>query len=322
MHTEMVFSVRFFKRMILVVLALLIIIPICVSIGLGISLKKERGVARDLSTQLEKTQQQLTALLNTDSIGSVYTPPAEGDAPEAPIGAEAMPYQLLFPDLYSKAEVPAQRVKAQNTVYLTFDDGPSVNTRKILDALDEAQVKATFFTTAGELSADNVAELLREIRDRGHTIGIHSYSHEYLKIYESIDAYLTDFNRMYEFIYEATGLQTEIFRFPGGSINSYDSSMYQPLIGEMLRRGFVFYDWNVTGGDTLKGANATSVVQTVRADMNGKSRGIVLLHDSNEKGFVAEALPEVIATLKEMGYAFEVLTPSVLPIVFSYNSQA
>lgn len=318
----MVFSVRFFKRMILVVLALMIVIPIGVAVWLGFSRGEEHRRAEELADQLAKTQTQLNALLAEDNIGSSHAPQTPGDDPDDLFAAEAMPYQELFPGLYSEAEIPAQRVKADKTVYLTFDDGPSVNTKKILKALDEADVKATFFVTAGELKKENVCQLLREIRDGGHAIGIHSYSHEYLEIYKDIDSYLTDFNQMYELLYEATGLKAEIFRFPGGSINAYNSGMYQPLIGEMLRRGFVFYDWNATGGDTLKGATAASVVETVRADMNGKNRGIVLLHDSNEKGFVAEALPEVIATLKEMGYTFEVLTPEVLPIVFSYNSRA
>lgn len=318
----MVFSIRFFKRMILVVLALLIIIPICTSVGLGLSRDRERKAAIEVSSQLEKTQQQLKALLEAESIGSIYIPPIQNNDIENINNTEAMTYQSLFPNLYSHAEMPTQRVKAANTVYLTFDDGPSVNTPAILKALEEAGVKATFFVTAAELGNQDAADLLRSIRDGGHTIGIHSYSHEYLEIYKSVESYLTDFNSMYEFIYEATGLEVEIFRFPGGSINSYNSGLYQPLIGEMLRRGFVFYDWNATVGDTLKGADATSVVQTVRADMTGKSRGIILLHDSNEKAFVADGLPDTIAALKDMGHQFEVLTPSVLPIVFSYNSQA
>lgn len=317
-------SVRFFKRLFLGVLIAMILIPNIVAIFLGVSLNKTKAAAAEQQVQLQRTQEQLSALLASESIGSVYAPPVEGAQPGDPgvLGtAEALPYQNLFPELYSTASVSGERVKMENTIYLTFDDGPSVNTRAILDALDQAEVKATFFVTATELSEKDAATLLCEIRDRGHTIGIHSYCHEYLDIYQSVEAYLTDFNRMYQMIYEATGVKVEIFRFPGGSINSYNSGIYQSLIGEMLRRGFVFFDWNATGGDNLKGADADSILRTVKADTVGKSRNIILLHDTNEKKSVVDALPGVIDHLKQQGYQFQPLTPAVLPIVFSYNSQ-
>ncbi len=312
----MVLSVRFFKRLILVALALCIVIPTVTALALRVSLSKERAALDEASHQLELTQEQLKALLEGEDIGSVG-----GASPSDLDSAEAMEYQELFPELYSPSQLTARRVKAENTVYLTFEDSPSTNTRAILDALDQAEVKATFFVSAHQLGEEETAELLREIRDRGHTIGIGTYSNDYLQIYASVEAYLADFDAMYQLVEEATGVKAELFRFPGGSVNSYNSRIYQRLIAEMLRRGFVFYDWNATGGDTLKDADAESVVRTVKADMNGKSRGFVLLHDSGDKDFVVQALPQVISMLREQGYSFAPLSIEVLPIVFSYKSQ-
>ena len=52
-------------------------------------------------------------------------------------------------------------------------------------------------------------------------------------------------------IYEATGVKPQIFRFPGGSVSSYNVGIHQQLIAEMTRRGFVYFDWNVANGDAV-----------------------------------------------------------------------
>ncbi|MBR3635842.1 MAG: polysaccharide deacetylase family protein, partial [Lachnospiraceae bacterium] len=83
-------------------------------------------------------------------------------------------------------------------VYLTFDDGPSPNTEKILDILDEYDVKATFFVTGYQ--AEKHPEWYKEIVDRGHTIGMHSYSHVYSDIYSSTDAFFADIDKLHDYI--------------------------------------------------------------------------------------------------------------------------
>lgn len=130
-----------------------------------------------------------------------------------------------------------------NAVYLTFDDGPSARTDEILEILDKYGVKATFFVVGANEEGD--LERMQKIVAAGHTLAIHSYSHDYKKIYASVEAYLEDFNQMFCQIYEATGVKPQIFRFPGGSVNSYNVGIHQQLIAEMTRRGFVYFDWNV-----------------------------------------------------------------------------
>ena len=128
-------------------------------------------------------------------------------------------YTSLFPTLYAD-KYDGEYENSENTVYLTFDDGPSVLTENLLYYLRQENVKATFFVVPER--TEYCYSLLREISNAGHTIGIHSASHDYEKIYASVDAFLEDFNEAYEIVLEATGKAPDIYRFPGGSVNDYN----------------------------------------------------------------------------------------------------
>lgn len=105
------------------------------------------------------------------------------------------------------------------TMYLTFDDGPSEeNTAAVLDILKEYNIQATFFVVGENVRRH--PEVARRIVEEGHTIGIHCNRHEYGELYESVDSYLADFREAYDAVYEVTGVEAKLFRFPGGSINS------------------------------------------------------------------------------------------------------
>ena len=107
---------------------------------------------------------------------------------------------------------PEEFISNDNVIYLTFDDGPSRNTIDILNILDKYNIKATFFVTGNE-SEQGIA-VLKEIVKRGHTIGVHSYSHDYKKIYSNVDAFLDDFYKAFDYVYKNTGVKPTIFRFP------------------------------------------------------------------------------------------------------------
>lgn len=179
-------------------------------------------------------------------------------------------------------------------------------------------VKATFFVGGSE--AENAPELLRRIVEEGHTIGIHTYSHQYRELYSSVESYLADFKQVYDMIYEATGVKAEIFRFPGGSINGYNGLIYEQLIAELTRRGFTYYDWNVTGGDSISGATAQDITYNVVSGMEGIDRAVVALHDFDGGAATVEALPGIIEQLRQGGNSFAALTPEVSPIIFGYAS--
>lgn len=291
-------SVRFYKRLILAVLALLILIPTVLAVRFGL--------------QNAKLKKQLTE-------GAAPSGPTVSSGNSVALDAEEIDYQLLYPELYSAARVPVQRLRAEKTVYLTFDCSPNDNTERVLDILSEYGVKGTFFLS-GSADPDTPA-LMKRVAQEGHAVGVGSYSNSYQGVYSSVSAYLDDFAQIFKAVEEATGTAPEIFRFPGGSVNAYNSGIYQELIAEMLRRGFVFFDWNASGEDSQTGElTAEAIRNNVLTNMEGKDRGIVQLRDAVGKEPVADALPGVIEELRDKGYRFEPLSAEVLPVVFSYKS--
>ena len=171
-------------------------------------------------------------------------------------------YQGMYPKLYAEKVEPAAEDDGK-VVYLTFDDGPSNLTIPLLDVLDRYKVKATFFLI-GKTDAQSIKEM-KEIVNRGSVVGVHSYTHQYDKIYATPVAFLDDFARMHDLLLSATGVDTHIYRFAGGSINSHNSKTAKAIIDEMDRRGYNYYDWNVSSGDAERGETAQSIYsQTIR----------------------------------------------------------
>ena len=226
-------------------------------------------------------------------------------------------YAHLFPELYASAEDKKEAV--QKTAYITFDDGPSKVTPAILDALKEANVKATFFVI-GRTSEQDIATLKR-IHEEGHSIGIHSYSHKYKEIYRSVEAYLEDFSEIETWLYALTGEHTQIFRFPGGSNNSTaKKSLMIDIATEMTRRGYIYYDWNVIAHDDQKTVySANQLYQNVvKSAKNKLNRNLILLfHDNSTRMTTAEAIPKVIEYFRAQGYVFDKITPDTTPIQFN-----
>ncbi len=184
-------------------------------------------------------------------------------------------------------------------VYLTFDDGPSRNTEKILDILDQYQVKATFFLTGRE---DNAAlKLYQEIAKRGHTIGMHSYSHKYDAIYKSEKAFKSDLKKIQERILEATGQKCSLYRFPGGSSNQVSNTDMRKLIRILNDKKITYFDWNVECGDaTSHSYTVEELVDNVMKDVVKYHTSVVLLHDAFNKSKTVKALPVIIEQLQAM----------------------
>ena len=208
--------------------------------------------------------------------------------------------------------------EASKVIYLTFDDGPSERTVEILEILREKDVKATFFVI-GRTDEDSL-NLMKEIVEEGHAIAMHTYSHRYTDIYASVEDYLADMYKLFVLIRDTTGVEPSIFRFPGGSINGYNKGVYQQLEAEMLRRGFVPYDWNLSSGDASgTKASAAQIINNVVGPAKKLDRGIVLMHDSEPKTSTVEALVPMIDQLSELGFTFDKLTSAVKPVLFGYR---
>lgn len=226
-------------------------------------------------------------------------------------------YQSLYPEMYVPIVEKIPAAANAKVVYLTFDDGPSQLTEELLDVLKKNNIKATFFVSCQEDPAE-VKRLLKLTHEDGHIIGIHTYSHDYTEIYSSVEAFLKDFSKMNDLVYEATGEKPTIFRFAGGSINSYNQKTYKAIIKEMERRGYTYFDWNVDSGDSESNATGKSIYNTTVDGITQYNKSIVLMHNSGAKKDTVEQVANIVKKVKKAGYHFEVLDPSVKPFSFAY----
>ncbi len=197
------------------------------------------------------------------------------------------------------------------TMYLTFDDGPSVeNTRKVLEILRERDIKATFF-----LVGENVRqhpEVARQIVAEGHTIGIHCDNHDYDALYASVDSYVADFEKARQTVYEVTGVETNLFRFPGGSVNDFNRKTGKAIIREMTERGYIYYDWNASLEDAVKNPDPKRLIENGVSTTLGRDKVVLLAHDV--VGSTTLCLEELLDSLPE--YEMKPLGEDVEPICF------
>lgn len=184
-------------------------------------------------------------------------------------------------------------------VYLTFDDGPSSNTNKILDILAQYDVKATFFVVGKE--GEWAEDAYRRIVEEGHTLGMHSYTHVYQSIYASVEAYAEDLNRLRDYLYEVTGVESRFVRFPGGSSNTVSDISMREFISYLNEEGITYFDWNVSSGDAgSKLLEPEEIVENCINGMGNKDTVVILMHDAAGRPTTVEALPALIERIQEM----------------------
>lgn len=197
--------------------------------------------------------------------------------------------------------------------YLTFDDGPSENTYPILDILDQYGVKATFFTI-GKTDEQSV-ERYKAIVDRGHALGMHSYTHVYSELYASLESFQADTQRIHDWLYQVTGQDIRLYRFPGGSSNTVSSVDMHTLIDYVTSMGYIYYDWNVSSGDASSSpVSAEQIVENIMSQSEGYTRIVVLMHDATPKTETVRALPGIIENLQNAGYQIVPITDTTKPV--------
>jgi len=276
------------KKMIIGIVAAGIVIPLLCCVYLFCRLHTIDGTLKTLEQRLDELDirnqelQTLLQQLQEQKSTPVQTPQIQEDSS----GAEA-------------SEPVAEESSGQeeiHKVYLTFDDGPSIYTNDILDILDSYNVKATFFVVGKE--GTNAEEALQRIVDEGHTLGMHSYSHKYKELYESMDSFTQDFARIRDYIYQATGEESVCYRFPGGSSNTISEIDMHDFIDYLDSQGVEYYDWNVSSGDggSMK-LSTDTLLENCTKDIDTRDTSIILLHDSAEKPTTVEALPDIIENI-------------------------
>lgn len=346
-------SVRFFRHLILIVLAVLIIVPTVLCFLLYNDNQKKDEEIRRLNSAVssgtsssvlpvtESSDETTSASSLTDSSTSEdYSHEAQSSVPDSETepqtskapeqtdesSSESVPqssseivnsnpqndYTALYDDMYAE-KYSGEYIKDDNTVYLTFDDGPSVLTENILYYLNQENVRATFFVVPEDTEYSR--SLIKKIYDSGHTIGIHSFSHDYDKIYSSAEDFLEDFYRAYKIVYEVTGEKPSIYRFPGGSINDWNKDTIAEITAEMNRRGFVYFDWNVDSND-WQGYSWTQLYNNVTSDAFELSTPVILFHDTGARENTVLVIEDIIKALKNKGYQFGSLSAKTKPLHF------
>ena len=205
-------------------------------------------------------------------------------------------------------------------VYLTFDDGPGSQTGKILDILKKNHVKATFFVTGKEDPSSK--KIYQRIVKEGHTLAMHSYSHIQDVIYDSKEAFEKDLKQINRCLYEATGVHTKFYRFPGGSSTQNTSLPIQNFIDVLKKNHYLYLDWNVISPD-INNANATKeqVVTGVMQGVDAYDTAVVLMYDVADKPMTVKALPSIIKQIKAKNYELLPVDESMILIQHNNGNQ-
>ena len=193
------------------------------------------------------------------------------------------------------------------TIYLTFDDGPSSHTTRLLDILDKYDVKATFFVVnTGKI--DTIAR----IHEEGHVVAMHTATHDFEEVYASTDAYFSDLKKIQSQIKKYCGFTSKLLRFPGGGSNTISKNYCEGIMTELTEmveeKGYTYFDWNVDSDDAGSARTATAVYNNVVTGCAERKTSVVLMHDI--KGYTVDAIEDIIKWGLDNGYTFKVLTAS------------
>ncbi len=284
------------KKIILGIVVAAIVIPIIICIILASQVVKLRKQVNELQALLA------TSGVMTEEMSGIYT---TASVEESSRGG-TIQTGLLNED--------GQMSAASKEIYLTFDDGPSSNTNEILDILQTYNVKATFFVI-GKTDEASIRAYQRIVAE-GHTLGMHSYSHKYDEIYQSMDSFTSDLSKLQEYLYQVTGVWPRYYRFPGGSSNTVSNVDMQELITYLNENDIVYMDWNIASGDAMGGKiPKESIISNCLDQIDQMDECVILLHDIADKDTTVEALPEIIEQIQERGDAVILpVTDGTIPV--------
>lgn len=273
--------VRLMKKMIVVLTAAFIIIPTIVMLILLNRISDLESQIDDLSTLVKESS--TSEMIQQERNESSLPKTEEQKNEELQIGI-----------------LPNEETFQGRKVYLTFDDGPSENTNKILDILKQYDVKATFFVV-GKTDKNSVA-VYKRIVNEGHTLGMHSYSHDYGEIYSSLENYVLDLKRLEDYLFQVTGVRPKYVRFPGGSSNKVSKVDMKELTAYLNDNGYVYYDWNLSSKDAdYSYLSSDRIVENCMSQIEDYSKEvIILMHDANDKKSTVDALQRMILEINDL----------------------
>ena len=202
-------------------------------------------------------------------------------------------------------------------VFLTFDDGPSNSTEKILNTLKDKDVHGTFFVLGSSIEKDSKRqEYLKEELKSGNAIANHSYSHDFKKLYPgnklNIDYFMDEFNKTNDIMQSILGgeFDCRVLRMPGGygTRKYYKDPSLKEFDNTLQENGIINVDWNALDGDAEgKPYSTEEMLNYVKKTSKGKNHVVILMHDAAGKEKTVEILPQIIDYYKNEGYDFKVI---------------
>ena len=287
------------KKLILGSILCMIVIPVFCAVFLGVRVVSLKHQVEELTDRLRVYE---TGQVQDGTETNIITETAEN--PDSADGAATADSDHIAQQPLRENEETDDMI----SVYLTFDDGPSAETDRILDILKEYDVKATFFVIGK--TDENSVKAYQRIVEEGHTLGMHSYSHQYAQVYASQEAFEDDLTSLQDYLFSITGMDSTFYRFPGGSSNKVSKIPMSDLIQCLKERNITYFDWNVSSGDA-SGTQLSSqtIINNVMNGINGAHKNyVVLFHDSAAKKTTVDALPEIIEQILAMEHT------QILPI--------
>lgn len=233
-------------------------------------------------------------------------------------------YEIVYTAIDSSGNIAMAKrrvLNATGVIYLTFDDGPSDITPEILDILNKNDVKATFFIVDySEADKSNIQKII----DSGYTLGIHGMSHDYAKIYSSLNAITENFIVLRDKILEDFNYSATFIRFPGGASNTVSKNYCEGIMTEATKEvekeGFTYYDWNVDVDDAGSARTSDKIFENFVAGIVPQRENVVLMHDGYGHQATADALQKIIDYAKESGYVFLTITEDTIPVQHGVNN--
>lgn len=282
-------------RFILIAILVMIILLLFILIGVVVTINHKKNEEQRLANEQKEKEQEEIMLIELDN--------------------KRKEEEL-------KAKEKQEEENAKGVIYLTFDDGPSSDTTpKILDILEEKDVKATFFVVHYN---EKNQELLKEEAKRKHTIALHGYTHNYSEVYQSVDACMENFRKIQEQVYQTTGLKSNIIRFPGGSSNTISKKYCEGVMTELSQRvldeGYHYFDWNVDCDDAGHAKTSDDVFHNVISGIKENRNNVVLMHDFSKNEKTVNALANIIDYGRENGFIFRKITEETPMVRHSINN--
>ena len=273
--------VKTLKKLIVAFLVLGILLPILLCILLFIKVDQLQRRVNELEAASVRETEMSDEMSGQTISDMAITKVHEADVAASPeMSQTGQPLIISEEVSYSQSESQMEEDTNVTKVYLTFDDGPSSNTDEILDILKQYDVKATFFVNGK--TQDMYLPLYRRIVEEGHTLGMH-------------------LEMLQEFLYDATGVWSRFYRFPGGSSNDVSDVPMEELTEYLTDEDIFYLDWNVSCADaTGRKLRPQQIADNVTQNVSKYGTAVVLLHDASDKTSTVEALPLIIETLLAM----------------------